>query len=176
MSQRICCQLHQLCTVGIDFAERSEEQHNIKWILRSLVERCSKIEDGDLVKPTIVILLTSKNRFGDRIDVDLIHRELTERFRGVFTLVEACQDGQAFTDVDVIVHTKRFTTTGALGLVNRTILAKNTLLSKKLTSSTSFPISILASCTSMCILSMTILCMELTNWSVRLGVIIVIVQ
>ena len=133
------------------FAERfigstmpSPEQHNTEWILRDLIKRCSKIDDGDLVKPTIVILLTSKNRFGHRIDVDLIHRELTGRFRDVFTLVDACQDGQAFTDVDIIVYTKRFTTTGALGLVSRAFLEKNAPLSKKLTVSTSFPISILA--------------------------------
>lgn len=133
------------------FAERfigstmlSPEQHNTQWILRDLIERCAKIDDGGLVKPTIVILLTSKNRFGHRIDVDLIHRELTARFSGVFTLVDACQDGQAFTDVDIIIYTKRFTTTGALGLVNRAFLEKNARLSKKLTVSTSFPISILS--------------------------------
>ena len=122
----------------------SPEQHNTEWILRDLIERCAKIDTDGPVRSTIVILLTSKNRFGHRIDVDLIHRELTARFSGVFTLVDACQDGQVFTDVDFIVYTKRFTTTGALGLVNRTFLEKNALLSKKLTVSTSFPISIIA--------------------------------
>ena len=133
------------------FAERfigstmsSPEQHNTEWILKSLIERCANIDPDELVKPTIVVLLTSKNRFGHRIDVDRIHRELTGRFPSAVTLVDACQDGQTYTDIDILVYTKRFTTSGALGLVNRAFLAKNALLAKTLTVSTSFPISILA--------------------------------
>jgi hypothetical protein len=121
-------------------------QHNTEWILDNLKKRCSKIynQQNNGIHPTIVILLTSKNRFGHRIDVDFIHSELTKRFSTIVTIVDGCQDGQAFTEVDIIIYTKRFTTTGAIGLVNKIFLSKNSLLSKKLTVGTNFLVRLLA--------------------------------
>jgi len=122
------------------------QQHNTEWILDNLKQRCLNIDrqQNNEIKPVIIILLTSKNRFGHRIDVDLIHSELTKRFSTVVTIVDACQDGRAFTEVDIAIYTKRFTTTGAVGLVNQIFLSKNSLLRKKLTVATSFPVGILA--------------------------------
>ncbi|CAM4739689.1 unnamed protein product [Rotaria magnacalcarata] len=122
------------------------DQHNTEWILDNLKQQCSNIyaQKKNAIEPLIVILLTSKNRYGHRIDVDFIHSELSKRFSTITTIVDGCQDGQAFTEVDIIIYTKRFTTTGAVGLVNKIFLAKNTLLRKKLTVSTNFPVGILA--------------------------------
>jgi hypothetical protein len=119
------------------------DQHNTEWILNNLKQRCSKIY-SEQSKPIIIIILTSKNRFGHRIDVDFIHTELTQRFPTIVTIVDGCQDGQAFTEVDIVIYTKRFTTTGAIGLVNKIFLSKNSLLRKRLTVGTNFPIGILA--------------------------------
>ena len=124
----------------------SPDEHNTEWILNNLRQRCSDIynQQNNEIKPTIIILLTSKNRFGHRIDVDCIHSELNMWFSTIVTIVDGCQDGQVFNDVDIVVYTKRFTTTGALGVLNKTFLSKNPFLAKKLTVSTSFPIGILA--------------------------------
>ncbi|CAF3814399.1 unnamed protein product [Rotaria sordida] len=122
------------------------DQHNTKWILENLKQRCLNIynQQKNENNPIIIILLTSKNRFGHRIDVDFIHLELSKRFSTIVTIVDACQDGQAFTDVDIVIYTKRFTSTGAIGLVNRTFLAKHELLCKKLMIGTNLPVGILA--------------------------------
>ncbi|CAF3426644.1 unnamed protein product [Rotaria socialis] len=122
------------------------DQHNTEWILDNLKQQCSNIyaQKKNAIEPLIVILLTSKNRYGHRIDVDLIHSELSKRFSSITTIVDGCQDAQAFTEVDIIIYTKRFTTTGAVGLVNKIFLAKNALLRTKLTVSTNFPVGILA--------------------------------
>jgi hypothetical protein len=124
----------------------SPDQHNTDWILENLKQRCANIysQQNNRINPTIIILLTSKNRFGYRIDVDLIHSELSKRFPSIVTIVDGCQDGQAFTEVDIVIYTKRFTTTGAIGLVNQIFLTKNSLLRKKLTVGTNFPLGILA--------------------------------
>ncbi|CAF4694830.1 unnamed protein product [Rotaria sp. Silwood1] len=121
-------------------------QHNTEWILDNLKQRCSNIYDQQKNEsnPIILILLTSKTRFGHRIDVDFIHSELSKRFSTIVTIVDACQDGQPFTDVDIAIYTKRFTPTGAIGLVNKTFLAKHGLLCKKLTVGTNFSVGILA--------------------------------
>ncbi|CAF3462508.1 unnamed protein product [Rotaria sp. Silwood1] len=91
-------------------------QHNTEWILDNLKQRY----------------------------VDFIHSELSKRFSTIVTIVDACQDGQPFTDVDIAIYTKRFTPTGAIGLVNKTFLAKHGLLCKKLTVGTNFSVGILA--------------------------------
>ena len=124
----------------------SPEQHNTKWILHDLQERCHKInkQEDNRRAPTILILLTSKNRYGQRIDVDFIHCELTKEFSNVVTIVDACQDGQTFRDVDIIVYTKRFSATGAIGLVNQTFICKHAVLRRKLKAITTFPVGILA--------------------------------
>jgi hypothetical protein len=130
--------------IGSDMS--SPDQHCTEWILNNLQQHCSNIysQQNDGIKPTIIILLTSKNRFGHRIDVDRIQSELSMKFSSIVTIVDGCQDGQTFAEVDIVVYTKRFTTTGAIGVVNKTFLAKHPLLSRKLTVSTSFPIGILA--------------------------------
>jgi hypothetical protein len=130
--------------VGSDMS--SPDQHNIEWILANLKQRCSDIycRENNGMKPIILIFLTSKNRFGCRIDVDLIHSQLSKQFPTIVTIIDGCQDGKAFTEVDIVIYTKRFTTTGAIGLVHKTFLAKNSLLSKKLTASTNFSVGILA--------------------------------
>ena len=118
---------------------------NAFWMIL-IKERCSNIcrrQDNE-IKPSIIILLTSKNRFGHRIDVDFNHSELTQGFPTVVTIVDACQDGRPFTEVDIAIYTKRFTTTGSVGLVNQIFLSKHSVLRKKLTVPTSFPIGILA--------------------------------
>ena len=74
----------------------------------------------------------------------MIHNELKRRFPRIVTLVDGCQDGQTFKDVDIIVYSKRFTTTGALGVVNKEFLSKHPFLGKKLTTCTSFPVGIIA--------------------------------
>ncbi|CAF4294541.1 unnamed protein product, partial [Adineta steineri] len=48
------------------------------------------------------------------------------------------------TNVDIVIYSKRFMQTGAIGLVNRTFLEKNPSLHKKLSLCTNFPIGILA--------------------------------
>lgn len=121
-------------------------QHNTTWILNELIERCSSIYNrpNNGTVPIIIILLTSKNRFGHRIDVDFIHSELTKRFDTVVTIVDGCQDGQAFTEVDIVIYTKRFTSIGAIGLVNKSFLSKHPFLIRKLKVGTNFPVGILA--------------------------------
>lgn len=124
-------------------------QHNTEWISNDLKQHCSNIYEqhqhqNHENKPTIIILLTSKNRLGHRIEVDFIHSELCTQFPTVVTIVDACQDGQSFREVDIIIYSKRFTTIGAIGLVNKSFLEKNTVLRKKLTVSASFPVGIVA--------------------------------
>ena len=130
--------------IGSDM--RSPEQHNTGWILNNLRRHCRTInsQENNRKKPVIIILLTSKNRFGHRIDVDLIHSDLTKDFSNVVTIVDACQDGQSFREVDIILYTKRFAATGAVGLVNQLFLSKHAALQRKLTAITTFPIGILA--------------------------------
>lgn len=125
---------------------RFPHQHNTMWILNSLTQHCSNIyaQQKDKIKPIIIILLTSKNRFGHRIDVDFIHSDLSQHFPTIITMVDGCQDGKAFTDVDIVIYTKRFTTIGAIALVNKSFLAKNELLYKKLSIGTNFSAGILA--------------------------------
>ncbi|CAF4404128.1 unnamed protein product, partial [Adineta steineri] len=123
-------------------------QHNTEWILKNLKQRCLNIynqnNNNNGIDPIIIILLTSKNRYGERIDVDSIHLELSQHFSAIVTIVDGCQDGQAFTNVDIVIYSKRFMQTGAIGLVNRTFLEKNPSLHKKLSLCTNFPIGILA--------------------------------
>ncbi|CAF3702049.1 unnamed protein product [Adineta steineri] len=123
-------------------------QHNTEWILKNLKQRCLNIynqnNNNNGIDPIIIILLTSKNRYGERIDVDSIHLELSQYFSTIVTIVDGCQDGQAFTNVDIVIYSKRFMQTGAIGLVNRTFLEKNPPLHKKLSLCTNFPIGILA--------------------------------
>ncbi|CAF1616495.1 unnamed protein product [Adineta ricciae] len=124
----------------------SPDDHTTEWILKDLRQRCRNISRKNMnqIPATIVILLTSKNRFGCRIDVDHIHTELKREFPQIITLVDGCQDAMAFTQVDIIVYSKRFTTTGAIGLVSKDFLIKNPRLRKKLTPRANFPVGILA--------------------------------
>lgn len=122
-------------------------EHNTEWILNELRQHCLSISNrskNDTNSLVIIILLTSKDRFGHRINIDLIHSTLTKEFSSVVTIVDGCQDGQSFTEVDIAIYSKRFTTTGAIGLLNKIFLSKHPLLVKKLTVGTSFPIGILA--------------------------------
>ncbi|UJR30281.1 hypothetical protein I4U23_017819 [Adineta vaga] len=127
----------------------SPDQHREEWILKNLKKRCLDIyrSDTNNVVQTIIILLTSKNRFGYRIDVDYIHLRLNAELSNhvkLITIVDGCQDGVAHKNVDLIVYTKRFTTTGAMAVVNKEFLLKNPMLRNKLTAGVNFPISILA--------------------------------
>jgi hypothetical protein len=111
-----------------------------------LIEQCTNIcNEPDQSNPIIIILLTSKNRFGARIDVDRIQRKLVEKFPGkIVTIVDACQDGQSFEYVDIILYSKRFTQTGAVCLINKGLTKKYGRLKQSMAMVTSFPISILA--------------------------------
>lgn len=122
------------------------DDHNTKWILTKLIEQCTNIcNEPDQSNPIIIILLTSKNRFGARIDVDRIQRKLVEKFPGkIVTIVDACQDGQSFEYVDIILYSKRFTQTGAVCLINKGLTKKYGRLKQSMAMVTSFPISILA--------------------------------
>ena len=130
--------------IGSDMQHPSE--HNTEWIYRNLRKHCSRIcrEENNDKCPIIIILLTSKTRLGQRIDVDYIHCQITREFSTVITIVDGCQDGQTFTDVDIIIYSKRFSTTGAIALINKIFLSKHLLLSRKLTVGVSFPVNILA--------------------------------
>jgi len=122
------------------------DQDNTEWILDNLKKRCSNIykQQNQKINPTIIVLLTPKNRLARRINVDFIHSELSKRFPSIITIVDGCQDGQAFTDADILIYTKRFTTTGAIGLINKIFLAKNPTLCTKLTVGNNFSIGTLA--------------------------------
>jgi len=122
------------------------DDFNTEWILEKLIEQCTnicnKVNQSD---PMIIILLTSKNRFGARIDVDRIHQKLVEKFpKKIVTLVDACQDGKAFEYVDIILYSKRFTLTGAVALINKQLTEKHKRLKKNMALVTSFPVNILA--------------------------------
>jgi len=121
------------------------DDHNTEWILKKLIEQCKNIcKRMDKSHPLIIILLTSKNRFGARIDVDKIHQQLVNKFSGkIVTLVDACQDAQSFQDVDVILYSKRFTINGAIGLVNKRLIKEHDQLRKNMTLGVNFPVSIL---------------------------------
>lgn len=86
---------------------------------------------------------------GARIDVEEIHQKLFERFSGkIVTFVDACQDGQSFQHVDIILYSKRFSITGAIGLINKRLIEKYDHLKQSMALMTSFPVNILA---QMCI-------------------------
>ncbi|CAF1334285.1 unnamed protein product [Adineta ricciae] len=122
------------------------DDFNTEWILARLVQECRNVCNRmRSSNPLILILLTSKNRFGARIDVDRIHQQLHQHFPNkIVTLIDACQDGQSFHNVDIIIYSKRFTTTGAIGLVHKRLSKEHNELQKNLTLGTSFPVSILA--------------------------------
>ncbi|UJR17772.1 hypothetical protein I4U23_004670 [Adineta vaga] len=122
------------------------DDYNTEWILKKLTEQCNNIcNRRNQTNPLIIILLTSKNRFGARIDVDRIHRELFKAFPGkIVTIVDACQDGQSYQDADVIIYSKRFTTTGAICLINKRLSKEHNELRKNMMLPTSFPVNILA--------------------------------
>jgi hypothetical protein len=122
------------------------DDFNTEWILEKLIEQCTNIcNKMNQSDPMIIILLTSKNRFGARIDVDRIHQKLVEKFpKKIVTLVDACQDGKAFEYVDIILYSKRFTLTGAVALINKQLTEKHKRLKKSMALVTSFPVNILA--------------------------------
>jgi hypothetical protein len=85
------------------FAEKFSEsdmnipdQYNTEWILDSLKKYSFNIyiQHNQEMKPTIIILLTSKNRLARCINVDFMDSELNERFRSMVIIVDGCQDGQ----------------------------------------------------------------------------------
>jgi hypothetical protein len=124
---------------------KNPDDFNTEWILEKLIEQCTNICKANKSDPMIIILLTSKNRFGARIDVDQIHQKLIEKFPNkIVTLVDACQDGQKFTYVDIILYSKRFTLTGAVALINKQLIEKHNRLKKNMALVTSFPVNILA--------------------------------
>ncbi|CAF2760765.1 unnamed protein product [Rotaria sp. Silwood2] len=122
------------------------EDHNTTWILNKLQEQCSNIcNSTNQPHPLMLILLTSKNRFGAYIDVDRIHQVLNERFPGkIVTLVDACQDAHPFQNVDIIVYSKRFSTTSAIALVSQRLLKKYPELRTRMAPRTNFSIELLA--------------------------------
>jgi hypothetical protein len=122
------------------------DDHNTESILSKLIEQCTNIcNELNQSNPLIIILLTSKNRFGARIDVDRIHQKLFQIFSNkIITLVDACQDGQSFKYVDIILYSKRFTQTGAVCLIKKKLIEKYGNLKQNMALVTSFPISILA--------------------------------
>jgi hypothetical protein len=122
------------------------DDHNTEWILSKLIEQCKNIcNQSKESNPLIIILLTSKNRFGARIDVDRIHQKLTEQFQNqIVTFVDACQDGQSFENVDIVLYSKRFTQTGAICVIKKRLIEKYGHLKQNMTIVTSFPINILA--------------------------------
>lgn len=122
------------------------DDHNTEWILKKLTDQCANIlNEVNQSQSLIIILLTSKNRFGARIDVDHIHQKLQGKFPGkIVTLVDACQDAQFFESVDIILYSKRFTTTGAIALLNKRLVKEHETLRQNMKLITSFPVNILA--------------------------------
>ena len=122
------------------------DDHNTEWILKKLRDQCANIlNEVNQSQSLIIILLTSKNRFGARIDVDHIHQKLHGKFPGkIVTLVDACQDAQFFESVDIILYSKRFTTTGAIALLNKRLVKEHEALRQNMKLITSFPVNILA--------------------------------
>lgn len=121
-------------------------QHTSDNIKQHCLSVCEMIQKSNKtgIQPIIVILLTSKNRYGQKIDVDAIHTDLTRTYERVVTIVDGCQDSQPYNEVDIIIYSKRFATRGAICLLKNIFNEKNSNISSKLRNAANFPIRTVA--------------------------------